>query len=99
MEKESFTPDYHNKKGTITIEVFTNSHPFKIESSENKMTIQEVIGALEIVKTNLVVNQGFINEESYKKLKEKAKKEVAITEARKEKIWKGIKEGITKKNK
>lgn len=53
-----FTPDYSKKKFTIIIDVCDNCNVVK---TEGDATYQEMIGALEIIKRSLIVEQTKIN--------------------------------------
>jgi len=56
MQDKLFTPDYNKKRFTITITVCENCNLLNVEGykPDEKITYQELVGAIEIVKLNLI---------------------------------------------
>lgn len=62
MENKEFKPDSTVKKFTIEITVFDNCQEIKITGcGEHKATYQEVIGAIEIQRIALILQQSSTN--------------------------------------
>jgi len=67
MKDKLFTPDYNKKRFTITITVCENCNLLNVEGykPDEKITYQELVGAIEIVKLNLINVQSEENRKQF----------------------------------
>lgn len=65
----TFKPDYSNLRGTITIDVYGNCNALRVVSTKGStpLNYHEIIGALEVLRTNMIIEQTKINRAASKR--------------------------------